>query len=364
MADRRAKGRGPHPLPLFLSLATRVAGNEPDRLQAFLEGLKRYQTAPPAMPMPALDEIGRIGGVRLLRVGGAGKPLVIVPSLINAPAVLDLAPGRSLVRFLAGQGHAVFLLDWGPMAASERRLGLAGLVSARLLPLLRRFDAPVRLMGYCLGGTLAIAAGQLLGERLERLALLAAPWHYGGFGEDARERAQEIWRAIEPVGQSLGAVPVSLLNPMFWALDEEAVVRKFEALSRRPEGDPHLGWFASVEDWANSGAPLTMPAARDLFVKAFGRDLMGAGRWVVRGERISPDAIRAPVLDIGALRDRIVPPEARIRTAGTDRRDVDSGHVGMVVGNGAQASLWEPLSLWLHGFQTDTAGRRGAAKRA
>lgn len=348
---RAPRGRGPHPLPLFLSLASRSLAAEPERLAAVLEGLKRYQAAPVPPPMPAMGQIARRGGVRLLAVGGPadGPALVVVPSLINAPAVLDLAPERSLVRFLADAGHRVLLVDWGPMRTSERRLGLAGLVSTRLMPLLAGLGGRVRLLGYCLGGTLALAAGQLLGQRLDRLALIAAPWHFDGFGPEARLRALETWRAIRPVGRGLGAVPISLLNPLFWSLDEAAVLAKFEALARRPADDPHLGWFAAVEDWANSGAPLTLPAARDLFVYGFGTDRIGRGLWAVGGERIAPAHITAPILDFGATRDRIVPPEARLRLAGVDRRNVPSGHVGMVVGGGARESLWEPLSKWLHG---------------
>jgi polyhydroxyalkanoate synthase len=346
----KARGRGPHPLPLFLSLASRRLGAEPERMAAVLEGLRRYQDAPVPAAMPQMAEIARRGGVRLMEVGGptGAPPLIVVPSLINAPAVLDLAPGRSLVRHLAGEGHRVLLVDWGQMRRAERRLGLAGLVSARLMPLLRRLEAPVRLLGYCLGGTLALAAGQLLGPRLERIALIAAPWHFEGFGAEARANAIRTWGTVAPIGRGLGAVPISLLNPLFWSLDEEAVLAKFEALARRPADDPHIGWFAAVEDWANSGAPLPVAAARELFVKGFGTDRIGRGLWTVGGERIAPERLAAPILDFGALNDRIVPPAARIRIAGVDRRDVPSGHVGMVVGSGARESLWEPLSNWLH----------------
>lgn len=345
------QGRGPHPLPLFLSLATRLAGDDRARLAAVLEGLRRYQQAARLPPMPPLQEAGRKGGVRLMRVGGpdAGPALVVVPSLINAPAVLDLAPGRSLVRFLCDEGLRTYMVDWGVMGRAERRLGLAGLVSARLLPLLKALDQPVLLVGYCLGGTLALAAGQLLQDRLARLALVAAPWHFDGFTPEARHHALQTWRAARPVGQALGAVPVSLLNPLFWSLDEEAVITKFEALSHRPPDDPHIGWFAAVEDWANSGAPLTCASARDLFIKGFGTDRIGQSKWRVGGQRIAPEAIAAPILDIGAARDRIVPRAARLRREGIMRADVQSGHVGMVVGSGARTALWEPLSNWLHG---------------
>lgn len=345
------RGGGPHPLPLFLSLAARLAGDDLARMTAILEGLKRYQQAARPQPMPAMQQADRKGGVRLMRVGGpdAGPALVVVPSLINAPVVLDLAPDRSLVRFLAGAGFRTYMVDWGVMGRPERRLGLAGLVSTRLVPLLRGLDEPIRLAGYCLGGTLAVAAGQLLGDQLDRLALIASPWHFDGYPPEARRHAVQTWQVARPVGRILGAVPVSLLNPLFWSLDEEAVVAKFEALSRRPPDDPHIGWFAAVEDWANSGAPLSCPAARDLFEHGFGTDRIGRGAWRVGGQRISAEAITAPVLDVGATRDRIVPPAARLRRSGIRRADVPAGHVGMVVGSGARAALWEPLSNWLHG---------------
>jgi polyhydroxyalkanoate synthase len=346
---RRPRGRGPHPLPLFLSLASRHAGGDREKLAAILEGLRRYQAAPSQAPMPPFAEQARRGGVRLLDVGGPAQAplLVVVPSLINAPVVLDLAPGRSFVRHLASEGFRTLLVDWGPMGRSERRLGLAGLVSQRLLPLLGLLDRPLSLVGYCLGGTLALAAGQLLGERLAKLALIAAPWHFEGFPPAARHHALESWRAVKPIGQQLGALPVSLLNPLFWSLDEAAVMGKFEALARQPADDPELGWFAAVEDWANSGAPLTLPAARDLFIHGFGTDRIGRGLWRVGGVRIDPGALEAPIFDAGATRDRIVPREARIRGAGVTRIDVGSGHVGMVVGRSAAEGLWQPLSNWL-----------------
>ena len=39
-------------------------------------------------------------------------PLVVVPPTINKYYVVDLAPGRSFVEYLVGQGHQVFTMSW------------------------------------------------------------------------------------------------------------------------------------------------------------------------------------------------------------------------------------------------------------
>ena len=51
-------------------------------------------------------------------------PLLIVPPTINKYYVLDLAPGRSLIEFLVGQGHQVFTISWRNPDASFRDSGL------------------------------------------------------------------------------------------------------------------------------------------------------------------------------------------------------------------------------------------------
>ncbi len=346
----RHPARGPHPLGLFLALALRQTSGDRARLRRVLQGLRRYQEAPFPPPMPEAPVVARRGTVSLRLVGGpeGAPPLVVVPSLINASVVLDLAPGRSLVRHLVGEGHRVHIVDWGPLGPGERRLGLAGFVSARLLPLIDSLGAdPVHLLGYCLGGTLAGAAAALLGERARSLSLIATPWHFDGFADPVRTQALGIWGVVRPVATELGALPVSLLNPLFWSLDEAAVVTKFERLADLPPEDPQISWFAVVEDWNNSGAPLSIAAARDLFLRGFGADAFGRGRWKVGGRRIDPAAIACPIADFVALRDRIVPPSSRIRNPRADRFAVDSGHVGMVVGSAAKANLWQPLSNWL-----------------
>ena len=47
-------------------------------------------------------------------------PLLIVPPMINKFYVTDLAPGRSMVEYLVGQGHQVFVMSWRNPDARHR----------------------------------------------------------------------------------------------------------------------------------------------------------------------------------------------------------------------------------------------------
>jgi polyhydroxyalkanoate synthase len=341
-ASHPARGRGPHPLPVFLASVAAACGPDPARLSRVLAGLRRYQAAPALPPRPLRAEIARIGGVTLRDHGGTGPLVVLVPSLINPPDILDLAPGNSLAAGLAAAGQHVLTLDWGETEPH----GLDAAVAERLVPLIAGLGTPVALAGYCLGGTLALAAAVLLGDTVRRLALLATPWDFSGYDAQAQAGLAAWWASAASLAETLGSVPMDLLQPAFWSLDPELLAAKFEAFGSAAEADTAA--FVTLEDWANGGAPLSIAAARDLAETLFAANASGRGAWTIAGQRIDANALALPILDVIAGRDRIVPPATAlsIRGPGTPLR-LDAGHVGMVVGRRAPALLWEPLAAWL-----------------
>ena len=310
---------------------------DPTGRAAVLAGLRAYQQAERAPRPPDMPVVARAGRAVLRDYGGAGPPAVFVPSLINPPFILDLAEGNSLLRWLSGRGARPLLVDWGNPGPGEN-LDIAGHVASILLPLIKQVGDPVHLVGYCLGGTMALGAA--MQAQLRSLTLIAAPWRFAGFGEQARAEIEALWRAARPTAEALGLVPMEVLQTGFWRLDPRRTVTKFEAFGHLDPASEAARSFVALEDWANGGAPLTYAAGRELFEDFVGADVTGRGQWI--GE---PARLRVPTLEFVSLHDRIVPAASSARLP--NERLLGLGHVGMIVGSRARQRLWEPLAAAL-----------------
>ena len=331
--------RAPRPLPLFLELVRKVSAREPELARAALAGLRAYERAPRRERPAPKPEIARVGGASLRDHGGSGPPVLLVPSLINPPRILDLDEEVSLTAAIARMGRRALLLDWGK-ADARGGLSVAGHVEELLLPLVRRIAEPVTLAGYCLGGTMAIAAANLI--PVERVVTIAAPWNFADYPDASRRALADMWAHAQSAAKHLGALPMEVLQAAFWSLDPERTVRKFAEFGRLIPGSPEARRFVELEEWANEGQPLPYPAARELIEELFGKDPSGSGEWRVGGQAIS-DAFSIPALHLTSEHDRIAP----AATAPTGKRVAfPSGHVGMIVGS-ARKQLHEALADFL-----------------
>jgi polyhydroxyalkanoate synthase len=326
-------------LPLFLELVRKVSAREPELARAALAGLRAYERAPRRERPAPKPEIARVGGASLRDHGGSGPPVLLVPSLINPPRILDLDEEVSLTAAIARMGRRALLLDWGK-ADARGGLSVAGHVEELLLPLVRRIAEPVTLAGYCLGGTMAIAAANLI--PVERVVTIAAPWNFADYPDASRRALADMWAHAQSAAKQLGALPMEVLQAAFWSLDPERTVRKFAEFGRLIPRSPEARRFVELEEWANEGEPLPYPAARELIEELFGKDPSGSGEWRVGGQAIS-DALSIPALHLTSDHDRIAP--AATAPAGK-RVAIPSGHVGMIVGS-ARKQLHEALADFL-----------------
>jgi polyhydroxyalkanoate synthase len=293
---------------------------------AALAGLRAYQEAPPTPQSRDCPVVAEAEGAQLRDHGGDGPPVVLIPSLINPPLILDLDRETSLARAIAEMGRRALLVDWGP-ASGRSGLSVAGHVERLLLPLLGSLDDSPLLLGYCLGGTMAIAAANHV--ETKGLITLATPWDFGAYPDDGRAALRDLWATAELSARSLGVLPIEVLQAAFWSLDEARTVRKFARFAALDPGSVEARRFVVLEEWANEGEPVPFAAARELIDDLFGANASGLGRWTVAGKIAAvPDNI--PVLHLTAQDDRIAP--AATAPPGPCQT-IASGHVGMIVGS-------------------------------
>jgi polyhydroxyalkanoate synthase len=240
---------------------------------------------------------------------------------------------------IAAMGRRALLFDWGK-ADQRSELSVAGHIEQLLLPLLRNINEPVVLIGYCLGGTMAIAAANLV--EVERVVTLAAPWNFARYPESSQRALQDMWRHSQAAAEALGALPMEVLQAAFWSLDPERTVRKFAEFGRLAPGSAEALRFIELEEWANEGEPLPYPAAKELVEDLFGNDLPGTGGWTLGG-RAASDELAVPTLHLTAERDLIAPPQT---AASGQVVAIPSGHVGMIVGS-ARSRLHAELEAFL-----------------
>ena len=321
MQQNRSIPHSPRPLPLFLELVRQESVCHPALARNALVGLERYAAAPRTPRPPQPPSIAAVGSACLRSLGGSGRPLILVPSPINPPHILDLDRDTSLAAALAPHAH-VLLLDWGP-ASARADLSIAGHIETILVHLIAQLGESPALLGYCLSGTMAIAAAGL--TPVDRLITLAAPWHFAAYPNASRTALAHIWANARGPSAGFGALPMEVLQAAFWALDPARTVAKFAAFADLDPASDEARRFVSLEDWANEGEPLPLPAAREMVEDLFGADLPGTGRWQVGGRAVVP----GPGLHLLAARDHIVP--AATAPPG-ETAAIDAGHVGMIVG--------------------------------
>ncbi len=241
------------------------------------------------------------------------QPLLIVPSWIMKYYILDLTPEDSLVRYLVGQGHTVFMISWNNPDGTDRDLGMEDYVQqgvmAAIAAVQARFPrAAIHAAGYCLGGTLlAIAAAALAAQPhnpLKSVSLLAALTDFHEPGELGLfiDEGQIAW--LEDLMARRGF------------LDGREMAGAFALLNSKD-----LVWSKLVHEYL-MGAQTPMTALRAwnadatrLPARMHGEYLRGLylhndlaqGRYRVAGKAVALSDLRLPLFSVATENDHVSP---------------------------------------------------------
>jgi polyhydroxyalkanoate synthase len=369
------------------ALAEETAGHSPESLAKAVEqevrrrwdlltqGIDAYRRHPYRRRLPPPAEIWREGTTRLLdyapQAASAAPVVLVVPSLINRAYVLDLTAERSLMRHLAGAGFRPLLLDWDAPGEVERGFTLTDYIAGRLA---RAIDAAcklgggaVALVGYCMGGLLALPPAQTDPDKVSGLVCLATPWDFHAERPHQARLIGAALPALEPMLRHAGELPVDVIQALFAGLDPLLVVRKFVKFAGLDPASTAAAQFVALEDWLNDGVPLAAEVARECLGGWYGENTPAKGGWRIAGRPVDPREIKVPSLIVVPHADRIVPPPSALglvaQMPGATVLRPQSGHIGMVAGGGAMDQLFKPLAEWLGALPRPARRKRAGGTR-
>lgn len=285
-------------------------------------------------------------------------PILIIPSLINRHYILDLMPGKSLVRFLLDQGFDVAMIDWGTPGDEDRHVTFERYVDSYIHHAIRALCRETHaeqavLLGYCLGGTMAAIHAALRPENVAGLIALTAPINFHNSGllsTWCRTRTFDVETLIKACGNA----PWHLMQASFQWLKPTLSANRVLHLMRRQADREFIDGSTALDLWANDNVSFPGECYRDFIQQLYRDNGLIEGTLSVGGERVDFSRLACPILNIAASDDHIVPRDASaalraLAAASSDFTDLvtPGGHIGAVISRRATHTLWPQIDHWL-----------------
>jgi polyhydroxyalkanoate synthase subunit PhaC len=295
----------------------------------------------------------------------ATTPVLIIYAFINRHYILDLLPEVSVVQSLLNQGLDIFAADWGTPSTYDKSLTIGHCVNSYLdksIDLIRKITKSdkVSLFGYCWGGDLALMYASIHPEKVKNLVTIATP---GDF--DLDNSLLTIWtKAMKEdlLLDTFGNLPGILLNAAFILRNPIEYGHKYFHFFEQPRSLESVAQFFATETWLNDSPPIIGEIYREFVEYCYKQNLFIKNKMRI-GEgynEINFDAvvnlknIDMSFLNIIAKKDDLIAPSSSkaLNDALTESNDksiieLNSGHVGLMIGKDAHKELWPKVGIWL-----------------
>jgi polyhydroxyalkanoate synthase len=327
--------------------------------RAKLERLYEILTTPGhygrgATPATVVYRENKLKLLRLLDAEGEprnGPPVLFVPAPVSRYFIMDLLPGRSFAGHVANAGFDVYIADFGEPTREDRFADLAYYVEGLVRRCVRtiaalRGEERINIVGYCLGGTLALLYAALHPETVRRLVLLTTtvdgdveggiPWvaHRMGLAGEDYDHPR--------------LVPAAEVKSWFEMLapgSNSLVGRVSDLWDRLDDAPERLREVRTMASWVDDVVPAPGRLLAELYRKLGpGANGMLKGTATVGDRRVDLANVSMPVLSVSAEKDTIAPPAGvdaiRQIVPHAEILRLPGGHVGIVAGRAA-AALWK-----------------------
>ncbi|WP_420411328.1 PHA/PHB synthase family protein [Roseibium sp.] len=241
------------------------------------------------------------------------EPVFIVPAWIMKYYTLDLTPQNSLVKYLVNKGHTVFMVSWRNPEAADRDLGFEDYIKMGVLEGLSAVshivpNQKIHAVGYCLGGTLLMAAAAALAKRpahdLKSITLFAAQVDFEEAGElmlftDDSQLAyteDQMWeQGYLDKHQMAGAFSMLRSNDLIWS----RLIHSYLIGERRPPND--------LMAWNSDATRMPYRMHSEYLRKLYLNNELSEGHFKVEGKAVALRDIKVPIFAVGTISDHVAP---------------------------------------------------------
>jgi polyhydroxyalkanoate synthase subunit PhaC len=308
-------------------------------------------------PRTVIWSRGRASLMHYTAGANVGRPaILLVPSLINRSYIWDLRHGDSFVEHLLDAGYDVFCLDWGEPDARDAHNTMSTYVDDYMIAAVAAVTCkcatvPI-VIGHCFGGLIAVLWAASAEHQPPALITLAAPTNWDEVGPLSWLTRQG---RIEPedVLDETGNVPPAAMLAAFQMIrplgDLVTYVTFLDRLHDR-EGTQAI-WALMV--WARGHIPFPGTTFVEMIRKLSRENSLTTGKVAFGGHIRELSSITAPFLNIYGSKDHVAPPEsvkpltALVGSLEADQRELNAGHIGLLVGSTMRNKTMPTVIGWL-----------------
>jgi len=283
-------------------------------------------------------------------------PILITYALVNKPYIMDLLPGRSIIEVLVLGGFDVYLIDWGSPTWGDRDRSMDFYITTYIDTMVKKVIQlsgadRVNLLGYCMGGTLALIYAAMNPDRIKNLTLLTTP--FDGSSEEGIlfQWAKEM--PIEEIAGSYGNCPGWLLAASFAMLNPMSTMDKALGFVKGIKDPAFVQLFMAMEKWIGDTVDVPGRVYTDFMKTVFQENLLVRNKVFIDGKHVDLRNIECPFLNLVAEQDTSVPPSSSIgigdaiSSTDTGLLSCPVGHIGLAVSGKAHKKLWPEVVRWL-----------------
>jgi polyhydroxyalkanoate synthase len=291
------------------------------------------------------------------KAASAKVPLLIVYALVNRPYMVDLQHDRSLVKGLLAHGEEVYIIDWGYPDGSDRYLELQDYIDRFIggcvdfLCQRHGVDA-INLLGICQGGAFSLCYSALNPSKVRNLVTMVTPVDF-----HTPDNMLSNWTRgldVDLFVDTLGNVPADLMNYCYLTLKPFRLnVQKYVGLVDILDDKNAIEDFLRMEKWIFDSPDQAGEAFRQFIKQFYQANGFVNGGIEIGGREVSLRNVVAPVLNIYAEQDHLVPPDASralkplVGTRDYTEISFKGGHIGIYVSSRAQREVPAAIHDWL-----------------